>query len=37
MEKAGMSYEGHLRQHVLKNGVYEDLKLYAILRDEFES
>jgi RimJ/RimL family protein N-acetyltransferase len=36
MEKAGMSYEGHLRQHALKNGVYEDLKLYAILRDEFE-
>lgn len=37
MEKAGMSYEGHLRQHTLRKGVYEDLKLYAILRDEFEN
>lgn len=36
MEKAGMRYEGHLRQHVLKNGVYEDLKLYATLREDFE-
>ncbi|PIE80385.1 MAG: GNAT family N-acetyltransferase [Chloroflexi bacterium] len=35
MEKAGMHYEGYLRQHVYKAGVYEDLKLYAILRDEF--
>jgi RimJ/RimL family protein N-acetyltransferase len=34
MAKAGMRYEGHLRQHVMKNGVYEDLKLYAILRDD---
>lgn len=43
MEKAGMTYEGYLRQHVYKadalgkDGVYEDLKLYAILRDEFEN
>ena len=36
MEKAGMSFEGHLRQHAFKDGVYEDLKLYAILRDGFE-
>lgn len=42
MEKAGMSYEGLFRQHVYKanalgkDGVYEDLKMYAILRDEFE-
>lgn len=42
MEKAGMTYKGHLRQHVYKtdalgkNGVYEDLRLYAILRDEFK-
>ena len=41
MEKVGMTYEGHLRQHVYKadasgkNGVYEDLRLYAILRDDF--
>lgn len=37
MEKASMSYEGHLRQHALKDGVYEDLILYAILRDDVES
>jgi RimJ/RimL family protein N-acetyltransferase len=37
MEKAGMRYEGHLRQHALKDGVYEDLKLFAILRDEYEN
>ncbi len=37
MEKAGMRYEGHLRQHAMKNGVYEDLKLYAILRDDVEN
>ncbi|MFO7681291.1 MAG: GNAT family N-acetyltransferase [Chloroflexota bacterium] len=37
MAKAGMRYEGHLRQHALKDGVYEDLKLYAIIRDEFEN
>ena len=26
--------EGTLRQHVLKNGVYEDLELYALLTSE---
>ncbi len=42
MEKAGMHYEGYLRQHVYKaealgkDGVYEDLKLYAVLRDDVE-
>ncbi|MDX1416830.1 MAG: GNAT family protein [Candidatus Promineifilaceae bacterium] len=36
MEKAGMQFECHLRQHVLKNGVYEDLNLYAILRDDVQ-
>jgi ribosomal-protein-alanine N-acetyltransferase len=41
MEKAMMRYEGYLRQHVYKadalgkDGVYEDLKLYAIVRDEY--
>ena len=37
MEKAGMRYEGHLRQHVCKDGVYEDLKLYGIVRDDVEN
>jgi RimJ/RimL family protein N-acetyltransferase len=37
MEKAGMSYEGLLRQHVKKWDVFEDLKTYSILRSEFEA
>ncbi len=35
MVKAGMRYEGCLRQHVLKWGQFEDLAKYAILRFEF--
>jgi len=35
MEKAGMIYEGHLRQHVKKWDVVQDLKIYAILKDEY--
>ena len=35
MEKAGMTYEGTLRQHVKKGDRYEDLKVYGILRTEF--
>ena len=34
MEKAGMTYEGTLRQHVKKWDRYEDLKVYGILRTE---
>jgi [ribosomal protein S5]-alanine N-acetyltransferase len=34
MIKAGMSFEGCLRQHVLKWGKFEDLAIYAILRSE---
>lgn len=37
MEKAGMIYEGTLRQEVLKNGVPYDLKVYAILKDEYHN
>ncbi len=36
MEKAGMLYEGTLRQEVIKDGVAYDLKAYAILKDEYE-
>jgi [ribosomal protein S5]-alanine N-acetyltransferase len=36
MEKMGMRYEGLLRQHVQKNGRFEDLATCAILRSEFE-
>ncbi len=37
MQKVGMRHEGILRQHVLKWGVFEDLKTYSILRREFEA
>ena len=35
MIKAGMHFEGCLRQHVMKWGQFEDLAIYAILRSEF--
>lgn len=36
MQKAGMVYEGALRQHIRKNGRYEDIASYGILRREYE-
>ena len=36
MQKLGMRHEGTLRGHVLKWGVYEDLEVYGLLREEFE-
>jgi RimJ/RimL family protein N-acetyltransferase len=35
MEKAGMTYEGTFRQHVIKNGKYEDLSYCSILKEEY--
>jgi RimJ/RimL family protein N-acetyltransferase len=35
MQKAGMTYEGTLRQHVKKWERYEDLAAYGILRSEY--
>ena len=35
MQKLGMRCEGHLRKHIRKNDVLEDLEIYAILRHEF--
>lgn len=35
MEKAGMSYEGILRQYMFIKGEYKDLKVYSILREEW--
>src|SRR5215210_762396 len=35
MEKAGMAYEGTLREHEFIKGSYRDMKLYSILRREF--
>ncbi|WP_217597820.1 GNAT family N-acetyltransferase [Cohnella sp. GbtcB17] len=34
MEKMGMKHEGVFRGHVLKDGAYEDLTYYALLRSE---
>jgi RimJ/RimL family protein N-acetyltransferase len=34
MQKAGMTYEGTLRQHVKKWDTYEDLAVYGILRSD---
>ena len=35
MEKAGMQHEGTLRQWFVAEGEYRDMKLYAILRQEW--
>jgi RimJ/RimL family protein N-acetyltransferase len=35
MQKIGMQYEGTLRQHIAKWSQFEDLKMYGILKDEF--
>jgi RimJ/RimL family protein N-acetyltransferase len=37
MEKAGMKYEGCLRQEVKKWGKFEDLNVYSILKSEFKA
>jgi RimJ/RimL family protein N-acetyltransferase len=36
MEKIGMEYEGCFRQHVQRWGVFQDLKVRAILKEEYE-
>jgi ribosomal-protein-alanine N-acetyltransferase len=36
MQKCGMTYEGTLRQTMLVKGTFIDLKMYAILRGEWE-
>jgi [ribosomal protein S5]-alanine N-acetyltransferase len=37
MQKAGLVYEGRLRQRILKWGVFEDLEIYAILRSDYDN
>jgi ribosomal-protein-alanine N-acetyltransferase len=37
MQKIGMTYEGSLRGHVLKGGVYEDLESYGLLAAEWRA
>jgi RimJ/RimL family protein N-acetyltransferase len=36
MEKAGMTFEGVLRQQLFEKGSYRDIKIYSILRSEWE-
>ena len=36
LEHVGMRREGQLRGYIRKDGVYEDLLMYAILRDEWK-
>ncbi len=35
LRKLGMKSEGMLRQRIKKNGTFEDVAIYAVLRDEF--
>lgn len=37
LTRAGMVYEGRLRQHILKWGVFEDIDLFGIVRDDGRS
>ena len=36
MDKLGMTCEGYIREHVKKWGNFEDVKMYSILRREYE-
>ena len=36
MEKSGMKFEGVLRKHIFVKGGHHDMKMYSILRDEWE-
>lgn len=36
MEKAGLTYEGTLRQHVARLGEFHDLVYYRLLKEEYE-
>jgi ribosomal-protein-alanine N-acetyltransferase len=35
MEKVGMHFEGTLKEFLYMKGAYHDLKLYALLREEY--
>lgn len=37
MEKVGMKFEGILRQQMLSKGSFHNMKLYAILREDWEN
>lgn len=35
LTRAGMSHEGHLREHIFTSGRFEDLECYGVLRGEW--
>lgn len=35
LEKAGFQFEGVLRQNAIKDGILQDMRLYALLRDQY--
>jgi ribosomal-protein-alanine N-acetyltransferase len=37
MEKSGMKFEGILRRHILAKDDYQDVKIYSIIKDDYES
>jgi [ribosomal protein S5]-alanine N-acetyltransferase len=37
MEKIGLTYEGTLKQHVARDGVFYDLCYYGLLKEEYEN
>lgn len=37
MEKVGMTYEGTIRKGIYLKGAHQDMKLYSILKEEYES
>ncbi len=37
MEKAGMTFEGILRQYMVQRDKFRDMKIYAILREDFRA
>lgn len=37
LQKYGFSFEGQLRSHYLKDGVYEDSMIYSLLQSEYKS
>ena len=34
-EESGFKYEGELKEHIIINGAYKNLKLYGILKEEY--
>jgi RimJ/RimL family protein N-acetyltransferase len=37
MQKIGMTYEGCMRQHILKWGIFEDIAVYGMVKSDLEA